>query len=384
MRKGPLTGRAVLLAVAILCATTAAHAATTIATTDVTIVGNTMTAPVMLTRDGTGVPVSIRITANDGSIPTDGCDGIRNVATSAQTYTVGAAAVTSSGPTVSATFACNQNFATSPQANTLAVTIAASADVPLGNSSVPIAVGPAGSGSPLVALGDQLAPVAGFASPNLHIRVNPRPPSNVRSSVGNGLVRLNWDPSPDADVTHYVVSRGSGLFQTTMVVPASQLTFTDTGLTNGSTYCYRVRARYEDAARRRFQSTETAPFCVVPVPYTLEGFFDPVGATANYAANAGRAIPLKWRLLEGSTPIVDLVIGPGHWSLSSTEVSCATGQSSATATAESSGSSGLQYDLEAGHYVFVWKTQKVWTGTCRRFSATYAGQTLSANFSFEE
>ncbi|MGH3118006.1 MAG: PxKF domain-containing protein [Gaiellales bacterium] len=382
MRKGP-TGRVVLLIVAILSATTAAHAATTLASTDVRIVGNSASLPAMLTRNGPPVPITLAVTANDGSIASDACDGVRNVATSGRDYVVGAGpSVSASGPSVSAAFACDRNFASMPQVGSLALTVTAGADAPLGNSAVPVSVGPTG-GSGLVALGDQLAPVTGFVPPSLQVRINPRPPSGVRTSVGNGQIRIDWDASPDADVTHYVVARGSGLFQTLFVVPASETTFTDTGLTNGSTYCYRVRARYVDGLARRFQSVETAPMCASPVPFTLEGFFEPLTPGTTFTASAGRAAPLKWRLLEGTNQIVDTEIGPGHWSLSSMAVACDTGLAGETGVADSAGSSGLQYDTEAGHYVFVWKTEKAWAGTCRRFSATYAGQSLGATFAFK-
>jgi hypothetical protein len=47
------------------------------------------------------------------------------------------------------------------------------------------------------------------------------------------------------------------------------------------------------------------------------------------------------------------------------------------------GSSGLTFDPLTGLYIYVWKTDKTWAGTCRQLVVTLAdGTTQRANFQF--
>jgi hypothetical protein len=47
------------------------------------------------------------------------------------------------------------------------------------------------------------------------------------------------------------------------------------------------------------------------------------------------------------------------------------------------GGSTLTYDAVAGQYVYVWKTDKAWAGTCRQLQVKFADGTVQlANFSF--
>jgi hypothetical protein len=40
------------------------------------------------------------------------------------------------------------------------------------------------------------------------------------------------------------------------------------------------------------------------------------------------------------------------------------------------GNSSLTYDTTAGQYVYVWKTDKAWGGTCRQLTVTLKDGTL--------
>jgi hypothetical protein len=45
------------------------------------------------------------------------------------------------------------------------------------------------------------------------------------------------------------------------------------------------------------------------------------------------------------------------------------------------GSSSLSYNPLAGQYTYVWKTEKTWSGTCRRLVLKFTdGQEKSADF----
>jgi hypothetical protein len=98
------------------------------------------------------------------------------------------------------------------------------------------------------------------------------------------------------------------------------------------------------------------------VGYTFVGFFAPVDnlPTVN-VANAGRTIPLKWRVTDANgNPIANLT---------SVSVTSVAGGCSASAPADTleeyaTSNTGLQ-NLGDGYYHFNWQTEKSWAGSCR-------------------
>jgi hypothetical protein len=117
------------------------------------------------------------------------------------------------------------------------------------------------------------------------------------------------------------------------------------------------------------------------VLYDFHGFFQPVdnpGAASVYnATTAGRAIPVKFGL-GGNHGLA--IFEPGY--PGSKAVACGTNPSldqvEETLTA---GGSSLTYD--GSQYVYVWKTDKSWAGTCRKLDLKLAdGTTHSALFRF--
>lgn len=115
------------------------------------------------------------------------------------------------------------------------------------------------------------------------------------------------------------------------------------------------------------------------VNYNFTGFFNPINNSAVNVAKAGSGIPVKFSL-SGNQGLGIMVSG----SPSSQKISC---DSSApldpveeTVTA---GSSSLSYDALADQYVYVWKTDKAWAGTCRQLTvALNDGTSRSVNFKF--
>ena len=151
-----------------------------------------------------------------------------------------------------------------------------------------------------------------------------------------------------------------------------------------------IKARATDVAGRY---TDSAQISVTRncVSYTFTGFHG--GVDPENVAKAGQAISLRWNLYNGTVApgneVIDPMINAGHYSLSSTKISCTlVGTGDAVPTADDAGSSGLRYDYisgltdAAGQNVFVWKTLKDWANTCRRFDVTYGGVTKSAEFRF--
>ena len=91
------------------------------------------------------------------------------------------------------------------------------------------------------------------------------PPSALKATVGNGTVTLHWTASSSADVAGYDIYRANpnGSWPSTPLgaVIASTLSYTDTGLTNGSTYTYRITA-YNSSGD---QSAPTAQLSATPL-----------------------------------------------------------------------------------------------------------------------
>ena len=113
-------------------------------------------------------------------------------------------------------------------------------------------------------------------------------------------------------------------------------------------------------------------------PFT--GFFQPVdnSDTVN-VATAGSAIPMKFSM--GSNLGLD-ILSPG--SPSSAPFNCGSGPTDAIEETIAATNSGLQYDATADQYTYVWKSEKGWSGTCRKFSLRLTdGSTHVALFQFK-
>jgi hypothetical protein len=114
--------------------------------------------------------------------------------------------------------------------------------------------------------------------------------------------------------------------------------------------------------------------------FAWSGFFQPVeNLPAINAVKAGRAIPVKFSL--GGDMGLDIFAAG---SPSSYPVTCVTGPAldpvEETVTA---GGSSLSYDPVADQYIYVWKTKKVWAGTCRELEVKLVdGTSHYARFQF--
>jgi hypothetical protein len=118
------------------------------------------------------------------------------------------------------------------------------------------------------------------------------------------------------------------------------------------------------------------------VIYDFLGLFQPIDMGANVlnAVKAGSGVPVKFKL--GGNVGLD-VFQTG--SPSSVGISC-----SATAVIDqleetvTASTSGLQYDAAADQYVYVWKTNSAWAGTCRQLKVFFKdGRAVTANFKFK-
>jgi hypothetical protein len=106
--------------------------------------------------------------------------------------------------------------------------------------------------------------------------------------------------------------------------------------------------------------------------YAFGGFYQPVdnGGVLN-RTKAGSAVPVKFSL-GGSQGLVVLA---GH-SPTSTRIDCANGApTDDIEQTVSAGASSLRFDASIGQYVYTWKTDKSWAGTCRQLDIRLADGT---------
>jgi len=118
----------------------------------------------------------------------------------------------------------------------------------------------------------------------------PSPPSGLSALVGNAQVSLSWSASsgsPDFEVKRSTVSGGP---YTVIASPVLYTTYTDTGVTNGTTYYYVV-----SAVNSGRQSSNSAQVSATPVVPSL-------AAPAGLTATAGNAqVSLSWSASPGAT-----------------------------------------------------------------------------------
>lgn len=118
----------------------------------------------------------------------------------------------------------------------------------------------------------------------------------------------------------------------------------------------------------------------VRVGYNFTGFFSPVSnpPTLNQV-NAGRSVPVKFSL-GGNQGLNILAAGSPF----SQQVTC--GSSNVTDLQETgtAGNSSLSYDPSTNQYIYVWKTESSWAGTCRVLTVKLVdGTSHTANFKFK-
>jgi DNA-binding beta-propeller fold protein YncE len=137
-----------------------------------------------------------------------------------------------------------------------------------------------------------------------------------------------------------------------------------------------VNATADDGAGHTSQCSFT-----VTVQYNFAGFFPPVAnLPALNVVQAGRGIPVKFSL-SGNKGLGIFAAG----SPSSGPIVC---NSSDPATlldeTVTAGGSSLSYDPTTDQYIYVWKTEAGWAGTCRQLVVQLNdGSTHRANFKFK-
>ncbi len=120
----------------------------------------------------------------------------------------------------------------------------------------------------------------------------PPAPTGVTATAGNGQVTLNWTAVAGAD--SYNIYRGTASGQEAWVVNVSTPGFTDTGLTDGTTYFYTVTAgdgnlegpqSSEVSATPSAQQQNVMPELVVAIPGSGVSGFEPGTGWTNLNVN---------------------------------------------------------------------------------------------------
>jgi sugar lactone lactonase YvrE len=193
----------------------------------------------------------------------------------------------------------------------------------------------------------------------------------VISCPANVVVTLPPNSSATATAVNYPAATATDSCSTSVTVgssPASGSVF-PVGTTT-------VNATATDGAG----NTSSCSFNVT-VRYNFAGFFQPISnLPVVNTVNAGRAIPVKFSL--GGNKGLN-IFAPN--SPSSGPITC---NSSDPATnlqdTVTAGGSSLSYDAASDQYVYVWKTNSSWAGTCRQLVVRLNdGSIHRANFKFK-
>ena len=121
-----------------------------------------------------------------------------------------------------------------------------------------------------------------------------------------------------------------------------------------------------------------SPFALMEVKYPFAGFFRPVdNPPVVNAVKAGAAVPVKFSL-GGDLGLDIFAAGYPRVELVQCETGSAVDDVETTVTA---GGSSLTYDPLAGQYIYVWKTNEAWAGSCRVLQVKFNdGELYTARF----
>jgi HYR domain len=126
-------------------------------------------------------------------------------------------------------------------------------------------------------------------------------------------------------------------------------------------------------------NTATCSFTVT-VLYDFTGFFQPINNPPSVnVVNAGRSIPIKFSL-SGNKGLNIFAANSPASGIVPCDLSAPPHDVTDTGTA---GNSSLSYDATSDQYIYVWKTESAWAGTCRQLIVTLNdGSVHVANFKF--
>jgi hypothetical protein len=129
-------------------------------------------------------------------------------------------------------------------------------------------------------------------------------------------------------------------------------------------------------------TSSLSPFALFDLKYQFSGFFSPVDSepTVN-SVKAGSSVPVKFSL--GGDQGLSIFAG-GYPRVQQTQ--CVTGAPiDAIEETVTAGENSLTYDVASGRYIYVWKTEKAWAGSCRLLQVRLAdGELYTARFTMSK
>lgn len=143
---------------------------------------------------------------------------------------------------------------------------------------------------------------------------------------------------------------------------------------------YSVTLRVEDAHGKGGYRGTSQPV-TAGRRYTLQGPNAPLDPSVEWTAvQAGRTLPITWRLTEDDQPVSDPT---SFTDLSSYRVDCDSGAYSADVIAgDTAGQSGLTYRTD-GNWQYTWQTRPAWSETCRTVTVSFDdGSTMKTKLRF--
>lgn len=207
------------------------------------------------------------------------------------------------------------------------------------------------------------------SDPNQPPTVDAGGPYNV--SEGGSVVVTAFGNDPDSDALTFAWDLdNNGSFET----PGQSATFGALGLHALDSRTITVQATDSHG----LSATDHATINII---YNFNGFFPPVdNLPVVNVAKAGSAIPVKFSL-GGNRGLAILTAGYPISQKVACDTSAPLSDIEQTVTANSS---GLTYDATSSQYIYVWKTDKAWAGTCRQLVVRLADSTEhKASFRFK-
>jgi hypothetical protein len=199
-------------------------------------------------------------------------------------------------------------------------------------------------------------------------------------TIDNGIIafsRTGTEPDAKSDVFIYVIATNR-LFQVTNT-PLLGENLTDISVLPGGDVRV-VWAVDEDPSPLTSRNIEARTF-TIPSAYAFTGFLSPVeNLPALNVVTAGAAVPVKFSL-QGNHGLG--IFAPG--SPASSPIACsATEPGTIIEQTVTAGNSTLSYNASTDEYVYVWKTDRSWKGTCRMLVVTLSdGTEHQARFRFK-
>ncbi|WP_410220952.1 YDG domain-containing protein [Pedobacter sp.] len=198
----------------------------------------------------------------------------------------------------------------------------------------------------------------------------PAVPTGLVAIFDNQQSVLNWTANTETDLSSYKIYSGTSANPTTLLATVTKptVTYTHTGLTNGTTYYYRITA-VDQAGNESTYSTEVTAIPKAAQTITFNALTAKTYGDADFDAGAATTSGLTISYSSDNTSVATIVSGKIH----------IVGAGTANITASQSGDNF--YKAAADEVQTLTVNKKILTATSQPVSKTYDG-TLTAAINF--